>query len=247
MSSRMPEPLPPYAFVPGGPWPHPTRSPAGHRFGRHDPPAPPILEDAWELSDAYARGIELFNAGYYWEAHEAWESLWHAHGRRGPTAEVLQALIKLAAAGVKVREGRPAGVRTHASRAATLLEYARPGRRTPSARAGPQAMGRPGTRDRGKPASRRYPGRHARHSRLRFRDRAAARRLIRTSVERKGTIMVRMRPQPCWVSAHHRTGIPFGPRHRSGPGSRSPRGGSATRSRLTTRAWPCGGPGTTAG
>ena len=71
-----------------------------------------------------SRGIELFNAGYYWEAHEAWESLWHAHGRRGPTAEILQALIKLAAAGVKVREGRPAGVRTHASRAATLFEHA---------------------------------------------------------------------------------------------------------------------------
>ena len=55
-------------------------------------------------------GIALFNAGYYWEAHEAWEGLWHAHGRDGPTADVLKGLIKLAAAGVKVREGRPHGV-----------------------------------------------------------------------------------------------------------------------------------------
>ena len=69
--------------------------------------------------------MALFNAGYYWEAHESWESLWHAHGRRGPTAELLQGLIKLAAAGVKVREGRPAGVRTHASRAARLFEKSR--------------------------------------------------------------------------------------------------------------------------
>ncbi|TGQ49534.1 DUF309 domain-containing protein, partial [Mesorhizobium sp. M1C.F.Ca.ET.210.01.1.1] len=23
-------------------------------------------------------GIDLFNHGYYWEAHEAWEPLWHA-------------------------------------------------------------------------------------------------------------------------------------------------------------------------
>jgi predicted metal-dependent hydrolase len=82
------------------------------------------LDDAWESSPAYLRGIELFNAGYYWEAHEAWESLWHAHGRRGPTAEALQALIKLAAAGVKVREGRPAGVQTHAARAAALFDRA---------------------------------------------------------------------------------------------------------------------------
>ena len=45
----------------------------------------------------------------YWEAHEAWEELWHACGRMGPTADFLRGLIKLAAAGVKVREGRPRG------------------------------------------------------------------------------------------------------------------------------------------
>jgi hypothetical protein len=67
------------------------------------------------------RGINLFNDGYYWESHEAWEGLWHAHGRRGPTADLLKALIKLAAAGVKVREGQPAGVTTHARRAALLI------------------------------------------------------------------------------------------------------------------------------
>lgn len=66
----------------------------------------------------------MFNAGYYWEAHEAWESLWHAEGRRGATAEVLKGLIKLAAAGVKVREGRPNGVRTHAARAAASFSKA---------------------------------------------------------------------------------------------------------------------------
>ena len=57
--------------------------------------------------------LELFNAGYYWEAHEVWEELWHVEGRRGPTADVLKAMIKLAAAGVKVRERRENGVRTH--------------------------------------------------------------------------------------------------------------------------------------
>ena len=33
---------------------------------------------------------QLFNAGYYWEAHEVWEGLWHAYGRRGATADVLK-------------------------------------------------------------------------------------------------------------------------------------------------------------
>jgi uncharacterized protein len=65
--------------------------------------------------------VQLFNAGYYWEAHEVWEGLWHAHGRRGATADLLRALIKLAAAGVKVREGQEHGVRIHARRAAELF------------------------------------------------------------------------------------------------------------------------------
>lgn len=117
--------LPPYAFVPGGPWPHPTASSAGHSFGHARGSVEPIRDDEWTCSPAYLRGLSLFNAGYYWEAHEAWEALWHAHGRRGATAEVLKGLIKLAAAGVKVREGQPHGVRTHAHRAAALFDSAR--------------------------------------------------------------------------------------------------------------------------
>jgi hypothetical protein len=125
MSRTPPDALPPYTYVPGGPWPHPIRDPQGHLHGRTEAPAAPIVGDDWESSDAYLRGFDLFNAGYYWEAHEAWEALWHAHGRTGAVAWIVQALIKLAAAGVKIRERRPAGVRTHATRAAALLERAR--------------------------------------------------------------------------------------------------------------------------
>lgn len=115
-------PLPPYSYVPGGPWPHPISGAGGHLADSPREPVAPIEADAWHLSAAYLRGVQLYNAGYYWEAHEAWESLWHAHHRRGPTADVLKALIKLAAAGVKVRQGQPRGVSTHARRAAELLE-----------------------------------------------------------------------------------------------------------------------------
>ena len=116
-------PLPPYSYVPGGPWPHPIRSPDGHQAGHRPAPAEPIGDgEGWRESANYLRGLALFDAGYYWEAHEVWEGLWHAHDRRGPTADVLKALIKLAAAGVKVREGQPRGVATHARRAAALLQ-----------------------------------------------------------------------------------------------------------------------------
>ncbi len=113
-------PPPPYSYVPGQ-HPHPIRDPAGHSFGQHPDPALPLNESSWKSNDAWLWATDLFNQGFYWEAHEAWEGLWHAAGRRGHVAGFLKGLIKLAAAGVKAREGRPVGVRRHAARAAELL------------------------------------------------------------------------------------------------------------------------------
>jgi hypothetical protein len=117
--------LPPYSYVPGQGLPHPIRDERGHSFGRAEPPAVPLEEATWRENEAWLYAIDLFNHGFYWEAHEAWESLWHAAGRRGPTADLLKGLIKLAAAGVKSREGRPKGVKQHAARAVELLSAAR--------------------------------------------------------------------------------------------------------------------------
>ena len=80
-----------------------------------------LIPGQWENSAAYLWGIDLFNHGYYWESHEAWEALWHAAGRRGTTADFLKGLIKLAAAGVKAREGNRDGIGRHARRAADLF------------------------------------------------------------------------------------------------------------------------------
>jgi hypothetical protein len=117
------EPFPPYAFVPGQ-FPHPVSDPAGHSFGVAAQPVPALAPERWEENRHYLYGIDLFNAGYYWEAHEGWESLWHACGRTGRTADYLKGLIKLAAAGVKVREGRREGVVGHARAAADLFRRA---------------------------------------------------------------------------------------------------------------------------
>lgn len=114
------ESFPPYTFVPGR-FPHPVSDPAGHSFGIVPSAAPALDPDHWAQNRRYLYGIDLFNAGYYWEAHEAWESLWHACGRGGRTADFLKGLIKLAAAGVKVREGRPKGAAGHARAAAGLF------------------------------------------------------------------------------------------------------------------------------
>jgi predicted metal-dependent hydrolase len=129
--NKPPRAFPPYSYVTGR-FPHPTRDPAGHSYGAAPPAVEPILPADWLRSHEYLWACELFNRGYYWEAHEAWESLWHAAGRTGPTAELLQGLIKLAAAGVKVREGRAAGVRRHAARAIELFAKVRGQLQSPS-------------------------------------------------------------------------------------------------------------------
>jgi uncharacterized protein len=42
------------------------------------------------------RGIELFNEGRYWEAHEAWEEAW-TPDRHGPDRGFYKGLIQVAA------------------------------------------------------------------------------------------------------------------------------------------------------
>ncbi len=120
MSNTAHSDFPPYSYVPDH-FPHPNSDPAGHSFGMSASKPEPIDPANWQASAEYLRGIELFNHGYYWEAHEVWESLWHAANRTGPIADFLKALIKLAAAGVKVREGNAVGVTAHARRAEQLF------------------------------------------------------------------------------------------------------------------------------
>jgi hypothetical protein len=113
--------LPPYAYIPGR-TPHPTRDPDGHSYcAVHEPQVPPDRED-WRACHDYLYGIDLFNYGFYWEAHEAWEGLWVACGRRGETATYLRALINLAAAGFKARCGNGRGMRANAKTAHRLFE-----------------------------------------------------------------------------------------------------------------------------
>lgn len=103
------QPFPAYAYVPGR-TPHPQRDADGH--GVQLEPARIVAVDpgAWRTSAAYCYGVDLFNAGYPWEAHEAWEDLWRAYPQGAAAAAVLAGLIKLAAAGVKARTGNAAGV-----------------------------------------------------------------------------------------------------------------------------------------
>src|ERR1700689_3259583 len=109
--------LPPYAYL-SGKNPHPVRHPAGHSY--HVEPIPVAAEGSLS-SDAFLWGLDLFNHGYYWEAHEAWEGLWQVADRDDPLRMLFKGLILLSAAGVKIRERKNAAAARHAKRAAALF------------------------------------------------------------------------------------------------------------------------------
>ncbi len=61
--------------------------------------------DNWHSCQEYLYGIDLFNHGYWWEAHEALEAVWVAAGRRTNTGLFVQGLIQVAVAHLKEFQG----------------------------------------------------------------------------------------------------------------------------------------------
>ena len=101
----MSQSYPSYSYVPGH-WPHPFNSPEGHGFKLELDPSQPLDLVNWNQCEAYTAGVRLFNAGYYWEAHEAWELVWGRMGKHTLEGQLLQSLIKIAAAAIKIRQGQ---------------------------------------------------------------------------------------------------------------------------------------------
>ncbi|MBF8247350.1 MAG: hypothetical protein HW374_150 [Bacteroidetes bacterium] len=69
----------------------------------------------------FAEGVELFNRGKFWEAHEAWEHIWRE--REEESRIFFQGIIQAAAAFHLVFENpRPAGARNNCEKALAILE-----------------------------------------------------------------------------------------------------------------------------
>ncbi len=68
-------------------------------------PVPEDL-DRLEHNTTFRFGLDLYRAGFAWEAHEAWELLWQA-ARKSAThtaqADLLRVLIQVAAAALQMR------------------------------------------------------------------------------------------------------------------------------------------------
>jgi predicted metal-dependent hydrolase len=99
------EEFPPYRFVPGA-TPHPFKQPGGYALGHVATPPEYLPAEAWRENPAFLRGCDFFNRGWWWEAHEVWEGLWHVCRERDEDqAALLQSLIQLAAAALNRERG----------------------------------------------------------------------------------------------------------------------------------------------
>jgi len=118
---RLPElELPPYRYVPGR-HPHPLKDTTGHMADC--PPTPTWGPDQpWEEDLGYVRGCDLFDHRYLWEAHEAWEGVWHQVPVDSSYRYLLQGLIQAAAGVLKRHVQHTAGAaRLHARSREKLL------------------------------------------------------------------------------------------------------------------------------
>ncbi len=61
-------------------------------------------------ANTFHEGIELFNAGEWFEAHEVWEDIWVL--AEGEKKRFYQGLIQVSVAIEHIRRGNPRGVRT---------------------------------------------------------------------------------------------------------------------------------------
>ncbi len=101
--------FPSYAFLPGKD-PHPTRHPEGHSFVEGEEPAASYrAPENWRSNEDYLFGVDLYNFGYLWEAHEAWEGIWLVSKHDKAQYLALQGLIQCSAAALKLRLEEPRG------------------------------------------------------------------------------------------------------------------------------------------
>lgn len=97
-----------------GRFPHPSAHPEGHSYrapGEAEPVVEFVSPERWRTCADYLFGCDLYNHGYWWEAHEAWEGLWHVVPKPSVQRSFLQGLIQVTAAQMQVHLGKAEGVR----------------------------------------------------------------------------------------------------------------------------------------
>lgn len=106
-------PLPAVPFLPGR-----TARPASFEIELDEAALAPEL---WRANTTWLFGVDLYNHGFAWEAHEAWETLW-LRARDPRQRSFVRALVQCAASALKRALGEPSGSQRLAERACLALE-----------------------------------------------------------------------------------------------------------------------------
>lgn len=95
-------PLPDNAFIPG----RTTRSTHPAVLAAATAASDITEPSAWRENRTYLYGIDLHNHGFHWEAHEVWEPVWMGCAPNSRERALLQGLIQLTNACLKLRMSR---------------------------------------------------------------------------------------------------------------------------------------------
>lgn len=98
-----PIPMPPHAYVPG----QNTRHPEDWFDGIKSSLQTGIPLADLQHTQAFRAGMIYLDAGFYWECHEVLEAVWMQTPAATPEREMVQALIQLANAQLKILMARP--------------------------------------------------------------------------------------------------------------------------------------------
>lgn len=111
--------MPPYAYVPGRNPRHPEDWFDSIKADAEGETA----VNALHQTTAWHAGVAFFHAGFFWECHEVLEAVWLRTPDPSPQRDMVQAIIQLANARLKLTMDRPRAtarlcvmVRTHLAR-----------------------------------------------------------------------------------------------------------------------------------
>ncbi|MEQ9676270.1 MAG: DUF309 domain-containing protein [Roseovarius indicus] len=86
--------------------------------------APGMAPEDLAQSAAFLGGMQAFEQGYFWEAHELWEAVWMVLPPASAERHLMRGVIQLANGGLKARMGRENAARRIAGLADTALREA---------------------------------------------------------------------------------------------------------------------------
>ena len=101
---------------------HPFLDKGGHSYGEKLTPPEDFNPDNWENHEEYLYCIDLFNNGFWWEAHERLKYLSMATGQESETGQFIRGIIQISAALLKHFMGEDGGAQTLAKMGIETLE-----------------------------------------------------------------------------------------------------------------------------